>query len=84
MTTLQWTLLSGKLEFVLWEEGNVKQFYNFLVFEVSCRWTYNLSASYNDSQKIYSVMVSLMWYHLYRIHFHNFGSFTSTKNCNFL
>ena len=34
----------------LWEEGDVEKLY--LVLKVSCRWTDNLSARYNDHQKI--------------------------------
>ena len=42
---------------ILWEEDDTKQLY--LVLKVSCRRTDNLSARYNDHQKIYSIMASL-------------------------
>ena len=43
---------------ILWEEDDAKQLY--LVLKVSCRRTDNLSARYNDHQRIYSIMISLI------------------------
>ena len=43
---------------ILWEEDDIKQL--DLVLKVSCRRTDNLSARYNNHQKIYSIMVSLI------------------------
>ena len=40
------------------EEDDAKQLY--LVLEVSCRRTDNLSARYSDHKKIYSIIVSLI------------------------
>ena len=42
--------------YILWEEVNVKQ----AILKISCWRTNNLSARYNDHQKIYSVMLSLI------------------------
>ena len=51
------------------EEDNAKQLY--LVFKVSYRRTDNLSARYNDHQKIYS---------LCRVHLHSFRSLSAARN----
>ena len=63
---------------MLWEEDDAKQIY--LVLKVSCRQTNNLSARYNDHQKIYSIMVSLIRRHLCRVHFHSFQSLASGRD----
>ena len=62
----------------VWEEDDVKQLY--LVLKISCRQTDNLSARYNDHQKIYSIVASLIWRHLCRVHFHGFRSLTNARN----
>ena len=41
---------------ILWDED--EQLY--LVLKILCRQTDNLSARYNDHQKVYSMMVSLL------------------------
>ena len=43
---------------ILREEDDAKQLY--LALKVSCCWTANLLARYNDHQKICSIMVSLI------------------------
>ena len=43
-----------------------------------------LSTRYNNHQKVYSIMVSLIWWcHFCRDHFHSFESLTSTSICYF-
>ena len=63
---------------VLWEEDDARQLY--LILKVSCRWTYNLSARYNDHQKIYSIMVSLIRHHLCIVPFNSFRSLTRARD----
>ena len=40
--------------------GSMERGGKSFVLKVSCRWTDNLSARYNDHQKVYSIMISLI------------------------
>ena len=63
---------------ILWEEDDAKQLY--LVLKVSCRRTDNIQPGTTIIQKIYSIMVSLIWCHLCRVHFHSFRRLTSARD----
>ena len=49
----------------------------YLVLKASHWWTNNLSARHNNHQKVYSIMLSLIWHHLCMVHFHSFWSLKS-------
>ena len=63
---------------ILREEDDARQLY--LIFKVSCWRTYNLSARYNDHQKIYSIMVSLIRRHSCIVPFNSFRGLTRARN----
>ena len=49
----------------------------YLVLKASHWWTNNLSARHSNHQKVYSIMLSLIWHHLHMVHFYSFWSLKS-------